>query len=95
MIDCKEDFKIVGYHGEYVLVNIKGENSNHTHITNKGTCKLLIDLVVKQVVPNSNYLRTSAKRISRNPKYIQKINIKIEKDKNKQKYFNSNKGVRN
>ena len=45
-------------------------------------------------MPRSPYLRTSAKRISRNEKYIREIEIKEEKDKQRQNYFNPQKGVR-
>lgn len=42
----------------------------------------------------SNYLRVSAKRITLDKEYIEKINNKMKKDKNKQKYININKGCR-
>ena len=43
-------------------------------------------------MPKSDYLRESIKRATLDEKYIEKINIKIEKDKQKQKYVNVNKG---
>jgi len=60
----------------------------------KNTCYLLIKLVCGKKVPYSPYLRTSAKRISRNKKYIREIEIKEEKDKQKLQYFNLQKGVK-
>ena len=66
---------------------------NHTHLKKKDTCHLLIKLVCRKKY-RSPYLRTSAKRISRNKKYIREIEIKEEKDKQRQYYFNPQKGVR-
>ena len=45
-------------------------------------------------VPKSKYLRESARRVTIDKKYIEKIEIKEEKDRNKQHYINVNKGVR-
>ena len=53
---------------------------------------MVVRLMKKKRVPKSDYLRESIKRITLDEKYIEKINIKIEKDKQKQKYVNVNKG---
>lgn len=53
---------------------------------------MLVRLMKKKRVPKSDYLRESIKRTTLDDKYIEKINIKIEKDKQKQKYVNVNKG---
>lgn len=92
-MDKKIHFKIIGSSGNYVVINTKGNYENHTHLRNYNTCELLIKLVCKKVVPDKSYLRSSAKRISRNKKYIQKIDRKIEKDANRTRYININKGV--
>ena len=94
-MDKAHHFKIIdcGLDG-YVVVNIKGDYDNHTHLDKYGTCKLLIKLVCKKIVPDSDYMRTSAKRISRNKKYIQDIDNKIRKDSNRTRYININKGVK-
>ena len=55
---------------------------------------MLINLVCDKIVPDSDYLRTSAKRLSRDEKYIAQIEHKEEKDRQKQRYLNVNKGVR-
>ena len=49
-------------------------------------------MICRKQVPDSSYLRESAKRISRNEKYIDKINHKIEKDSQKPKYYKVNNG---
>lgn len=48
----------------------------------------------KGQVPDSDYLRETVLRISLDTKYRDRVRNKIEKDKNKQLYFNPNKGVR-
>jgi len=55
---------------------------------------MLIKLFNKRAVPKSEYLRESCKRLILDKSYIEKIEIKQEKDKNKQSYLNSQKGVR-
>ena len=94
-MDRKEHFKILdcGING-FMVINTKGEYKNHTHIKSYNTCELLIKLVCKGIVPNKPYLRESAKRISRNKKYIQKIDNKIKKDSNRTMYINVNRGIR-
>lgn len=49
---------------------------------------MLVRLMKKKRVPKSDYLRESIKRTTLDEKYIEKIDIKIEKDKQKQKYVN-------
>lgn len=93
-MDRKEHFKIIGESGNYMVINTKGSYEHHTHLKNYHTCELLINLVCKKVVPKTPYMRSSAKRISRDKKYIQKIDNKIRKDSNKTKYVNINKGIR-
>lgn len=93
-MDKPSDFIIMECGNHYVLINKKGKMENHTHLKKKDTCYLLIKLVCEKKIPCSPYLRTSAKRISRNKKYIREIEIKEEKDKQKLQYFNLQKGVK-
>lgn len=96
--------RIAYTHNEYLVIeskrghtimNMNGTFSdNHGHVKKLGTAKLLIGLMEKEIVPDSSYLRETAKRISLNERYIEKVKHKIEKDKNNQQYFNPNKGVR-
>ncbi len=65
------------------------------HMSKKeNTAYLLAKLIKKKKVPKSKYLRESAKRITIDKKHIEKIEIKEDKDKQKQYYFNPNKGLR-
>jgi len=80
--------------GHHIIINTKGKYNNHGHIKFLGTCKKLLNLIDRKIIPNSDYLRGTALRISLDPKYITEIENKIKKDKNKQQYFNPQKGVR-
>lgn len=106
-MDKHTHFKICDCGNYYTIENTKAHDFDnyHTHITKKqgnnisekkqkSTCKLLIKLICKKTVPNSAYLRESAKRLSRDKRYIRNIEIKEEKDRNKQKFYRVNKGIR-
>lgn len=94
VIDQVGDYKILKASRSYIVKNVKGGYDNHGHFKQLKTCYLIIDLIRKRQVPRSRYLRESALRISTNKDYINKVKRKIEKDKNKQKYINVNKGCR-
>ena len=74
----------------FTVVNVKGEYGNHAHVKYKSTAELLVRLVESKRVPDSSYLRTSAKRLTLSTKYIRSINAKIKKGKQKQRYYNKN-----
>lgn len=76
----------------YIVINTEGTYLSHAHIKKLSTCKMLISLIEKEVVPDSAFLRVSALRLSTSEKYTEKIYRKIEKQKDKQQYFNVNKG---
>lgn len=77
-----------------MLINKKGKYKNHGHFRKFNTCLKMIQIMNKKLVPKSSYLRNSALRISTDEKYKEKIEIKIEKDKQKKYYVNINKGVK-
>ena len=76
----------------FTIVNKNGKYKNHCHVKKESTAHMLVRLMKKKRVPKSDYLRESIKRTTLDEKYIEKIDIKIEKDKQKQKYVNVNKG---
>lgn len=78
----------------HIIINTKGKYSNHGHVKYLNSCKKLLRLMDKGQVPDSDYLRETVLRISLDTKYRDRVRNKIEKDKNKQLYFNPNKGVR-
>ena len=101
-IDKVDDF-IVEDKGSYYLVrNTKmkfQEKSGHTHISKKHyknakSCshKLVYD-ICNRTVPTDYYLQESAKRISRDEYYIALVEVKQERDQNKPKYYNVNRGA--
>lgn len=98
-MDRPSDFTIMDCGDYFTIVNIKANDFDnfHTHIRKKGkgktdTCDMLIKLICNKNIPRSKYLRTSAKRISRDEKYIQNICVKEEKDLHKQKFHKVNNG---
>lgn len=102
MVDKHDDFVISESSYRFTIENIKANDFDnfHTHIRKRKskkkktqTCDMLINLVCSMRVPKSDYLRVSAKRISRNKKYIEMIEHKEMKDKNKQKFFKVNNGI--
>lgn len=85
-MDKPNHFIIVPHRSHYVLVNTKGDRSHHTHLESKKTCRNLVGMVCNKTVPTSNYLKESAKRVSRDKKYILEVEIKQSKDKEKPKF---------
>lgn len=90
-----ENVKANDFDSYHTHLNKRGNKSSGRNKPNKpndNICKLLIRLVCNKIVPDSDYLRESAKRISRNKRYIRDINVKIEKDNDKQKFTRVNRG---
>lgn len=77
----------------YIVINTEGTYDSHAHIKKFATCKMLLSLMEKNIVPDSAYLRISALRLSTDEKYRDKVLNKIEKDRNKQLYYNPQKGT--
>ncbi len=81
--------------GKYCVVsNMQGSYDNHTHIKKYKTAEVFVKLVRAKEIPRSDYLRESAKRVTLDDKYIEAIEHKQDKDRQKSKYYNVNKGVR-
>lgn len=76
---------------DFILCNNVGEYENHGHFKKFSTCMLLIRLMENNIVPDSNYLRQAVMRISVDDKYLEKVQIKMNKPK--KKYININKGI--
>lgn len=93
-IYTKNEYMVIKSRRGHVVINTSGIfKENHAHIKRLDTCKMVIKLMKKQTVPDSPYLRESVKRLTLDQEYIDKVNRKINKDKNKHKYFNPSKGV--
>ena len=103
-MDKPSDFIIHESRKGFVIENAKAKDfqNYHTHIKKRKkksgrdkaeTCHMLIRLICNKKIPNSDYLRASAKRISRDIDYINSIEHKENKDKQKPKFVRVNKGV--
>ena len=79
--------------GFYVYNRKRRSSDEHTHIKTLDTSIDFIGLLCEGKVPDSKYLRKSVLRICRDKKLIQAVLHKIEKDKQKQNYYNPQKGV--
>ena len=100
-IHKEKDWKIYKEGRGFVVHNFKirwSEDYGHTHIRNEKTAKALIYWCRRKIIPKhiSEYLLISLTRISRDQKYIDRINELMEVRKNKGKklkYHNPGKVV--
>ena len=98
----KQSYEVYITNSSLVVINMSGEYENHAHLTktvdSKGkiklsTAKTLIDIVIKKKIPKSNYLVTSAMRLTTDEEYKNNLMKVLDRRKGK-KYINSSKGVR-
>lgn len=96
----KEKFNKIDCGNYITITNVNGNYHNHCHI-NKGhkekqhnTADMLIRLMHSKRIPKSKYLRKCILRVSLDEKYKENVRQKIEKDYNKDNYFNPQKGIR-
>ena len=88
------EYKILQNERDYIVVNTNGKYENHGHFKKLSTCYTIIGLMQRKAIPRSDYLLEAAIRITTDSKYKQTLELKQEKNKQRQRYFNSNKGVR-
>ena len=88
------EFTILKGKDDYIVKNNKGEYENHGHFKRLSTCYTIIGLMQKKTIPRSTYLLEAAIRITTDAKYKQILELKQKKNKQRQYYLNSNKGVR-
>lgn len=89
-----DKFNIIDCGTYFTITNINGSYSNHCHVDTKDTAEMLVRLMRKKRVPRSHYLRQSAMRVTLDNKYKIEIELKIMKDRDKIRYYNVNRGVR-
>ena len=93
--DLKTDkLKILNCGNYFTVVNLRGEEENHSHVKTFDTAELLVKVILRKQVPKSDYLRESARRVTLSERYKEKIRIKVAKDKDKQQYYNVGGGRR-
>lgn len=76
-----------------VLINTAGKYENHGHLKTYKTAVMMINFIERRIVPKNDYLRCTALRVATDENYKENIRQKIAKDKNKQSFFNVNKGI--
>jgi len=92
----KDNYIITEEHSKrgYIVINTEGTYENHGHVKSFKVAKTIIDLVQRKTIPYSDYLRHTALRLTLDNNYKMDILRKIEKDRNKEQYFNINKGLK-
>jgi hypothetical protein len=93
-IDMIDEYRIQKGSRDYIVSNVNGKYENHGHFQKLSTCYTLIRLMQKKKIPRSAYLLEAARRITTDAKYKQTLELKQLKNKQRQRYFNPNKGVR-
>ena len=80
--------------GSYnTVINLNGNYKSHCHIDNRKSAELFKKQVERKIVPRGKYFRSCALRVTIQEGYIEKILVKIDKDKNRTWYRNINKGL--
>lgn len=94
VVEVINEFTILEGKDDYIVKNNKGKYENHGHFKKVDTCYALIRLMQKKTIPRSAYLLEAARRITTDSQYKQTLELKQRKNKQRQRYFNSNKRVR-
>lgn len=78
----KKNYKIPSCGKEFIVWNTRLDfHEHHTHISNYNTCKYIVNLCIKNRIPDkhlSSYLLNSILRISDNEDFKCKIKSKIK-----------------
>lgn len=93
-IDMIDGYKIQKGARDYIVSNVNGKYENHGHFQKLSTCYVMVRLLRKNTIPKSPYLIEAARRITIDPQYKETLTHKLKKLKDKQMYYNSNKGAR-
>jgi hypothetical protein len=71
----------------YIVIRVNGSYEQHAHVSSMNGARLLINIIHKGMLPESDYLKTSCRRLLTDIEYS-KLRRK------KQRYVNVNKCVR-
>lgn len=97
VVEVRGDYKIL-FTGtgkwKYTVKSISGEYENHGHFSKISICRTIVDLVTRKQVPKKNHFIESAIRLTTDDKYRERLEIKLEKNKNRQYFFKPQKGPR-
>ena len=94
VVGVVSEYKILHNERDYIVVNTKGKYENHGHFKKLSTCYVVIRLIQRKTIPKKSFMIEAARRITTDEKYKQVLTIKQKKNKQRQYYINSNKGVR-
>ena len=89
-----DEYKILQTSKDYIVVNTNGKYENHGHFKKLSTCYVIIRLIKRKTIPNKPFMLEAARRITIDEKYKEVLTNKQKKNKQRQYYFNPNKGVR-
>ena len=89
-----DEYKILETQRDYIIVNTNGKYENHGHFKKLSTCFVLIRLLQRKTIPNKPFMIEAARRLTTDDTYKQVLSKKQQKNRQRQYYFNSNKGVR-
>ena len=89
-----KDYAIRMTEKDYKVFQKGNEDDCHGHLKDFERCVEVIDYICKGKVPKSKYLRECARRVTKEGKYKDLLERKAERDRDKSKYININKGVR-
>lgn len=92
----KSDYKIYKVDDGYIVHNYVMPDFAHTHIKSYNCCLMLINLSIHKQMPHhlSRYLLVSLLRINTDEDYCRKIRDLLANKRQKDYYFNSQKGGR-
>lgn len=81
----EKDYKIYWQHDE---------DNYHGHMKKLDACIRVIDMIDKGKIPEQQYWRECARRVSKPGPYKDLLERKAIRDRDRPRYINSNKGVR-
>jgi hypothetical protein len=93
-VEVIKEFTILEGKDDYIVKNNKGKHENHGHFKKLSTCYVIIRLLQRKTIPNKPFMIEAARRMTTDSAYREALTIKQKKNKQRQYYFNSNKGVR-
>lgn len=97
LVEKHKHYKIFETDDGYIVQNTEMEGFAHSHIRNLKSARWICELSVKQKLPHDmpEYLIKSIIRINKNEDYLCKAKDLLQaKQKKKDYYYNSNKGIR-
>lgn len=94
VVDVIGDYKIIETsHGKpFVVIKTNGLYENHSHFTTEEGARKLIDLLMNNIMPQSNYMREAAYRLigdEADSLRVPRKKDKYFKPRNKDRYENS------